>query len=173
MDVFEAIKKRREITKYEERPIPNDVLERVVDAGYFAPTGNNLPSKNLIVIKNRETLDRLAETTPYMKWLKEAQAAIAVTANPEVSKYWLQDASIACAFIWLQCVEEGLGSAFGAVFNNEDEEESIQRESYAREILEIPDENRVIAVLGIGYPKEHPAPKKHIDREKIVRYEKF
>ena len=38
------------------------------------------------------------------------------------------------------------------------EEESIQRESYAREILEIPDENPVIAVLGIGYPK-HPAPK--------------
>lgn len=77
------------------------MLEKVVDAGVLAPTENNLPSKNLIVIKERSTLDRLAETTAYMKWLKEAQAAIAVTANPEISKYLLQDASIACAFIWL------------------------------------------------------------------------
>lgn len=108
-----------------------------------------------------------------MKWLNEAQAAIAVTASPKVSKYWLQDASIACAFIWLQCVEEGLGSAFGAVLNNEDEEESAERESFARKILDIPEEQRVIAVLGIGYPREHPEPKQHVAREEIVRYEKF
>lgn len=66
-----------------------------------------------------------------------------------------------------------MGSAFGAVFNNEDEQESIQRESFARRILEIPEENRVVAILGIGYPREQPEPKKHNAREKVVRYETF
>lgn len=39
-------------------------------------------------------------------------------------------------------------SSFGSVFNNEDEQESIQRESFAREILEMPEGNRVVAILG-------------------------
>lgn len=173
MDVFQAIQARREITKYQDRPISDDVLKKVEDAGVFAPTGNNLPSKNLVVVKNRDTLDKLAETTPYMKWLYEAPAAIAVIGKPGTSKYWLQDASIACAFIWLQAVEVGLGSAFGAVYNAQDEQESIQLEGYVRDLLAVPKESRVVAVLGLGYPKETPGPKKHIPREDVVHYEKF
>jgi len=173
VDVFQAIQERREITKYSNKEVQEDKLKKIVDAGYYAPTGNNLPSKHLIVVRNRDMLDKLAETTPYMKWQKEAPVAIVVTASPQVSKYWLQDASIACAFIWLQAVEEGLGSAFGAVYHAEDEEESKKREQYVRSLLQIPNEQRVIAVLGIGYPNEIPEPKKHVDREKVVSYEKY
>jgi len=173
MDVFRAIQERREITKYSDKVIPDDKLEKVVDAGVYAPTGNNLPSKHLIVVKDRDMLDKLSITTPYMKWQKEAPVAIVVTANPSVSKYWLQDASIACAFIWLQAVEEGLGSAFGAVYHSEDEEESRKREQHVRDLLNIPEEHRIVAVLGIGYPSETPKPKTHVPRETIVSYEKF
>ncbi|MGJ9458725.1 nitroreductase family protein [Oceanobacillus sp. CF4.6] len=173
MDVFQAIQARREITKYKDDPISDDILSKVVDAGVFAPTGNNLPSKNLIVVKDRNTLDQLAETTPYMKWLMEAQAAIVVTGKPQVSKYWLQDASFACAYIWLEAVEVGLGSAFGAIYNAEDEEESVERENHARNLLGIPEECRVVAALGLGYPNETPKPKKHVPREEVVHYEAF
>jgi len=173
MDVLQAIKERREITKYADKPVPDDVLRKVEDAGYYAPSGNNLPSKNLIVVKKRETLDQLAETTPYMNWLNGAQAAIVVTGNPDVSKYWLQDASIACGFIWLEAVEQGLGSAFGAVYHAEDEKESFKRENHVRELLNLPDEHRVVAVLGLGYPDQELKPKKHLPREEIVHYESF
>jgi len=173
MDVFQAIQERREITKYLNKPIPNEVLRKIEDAGLYAPSGNNLPSKRLIVVENRDSLDQLAETTPYMKWLTEAQAAIAIIGIPAESKYWLQDASIASAFIWLQAVEEGLGAAFGAVYHAENEQESIQRESHVREILHLPKEDRVIAVLGLGYPAEIPEAKKHIPKEDIVYYEKY
>lgn len=173
MDVFQAIQERREITKYLNKPIPHEVLRKVEDAGLYAPSGNNLPSKRLIVVENRDSLDQLAETTPYMKWLTEAQAAIAIIGIPGESKYWLQDASIASAFIWLQVVEEGLGAAFGAVYHAEDEQESIQRENHVREILNLPKDNRVVAVLGLGYPSEIPEAKKHIPKEDIVYYEKY
>ncbi|UOR13095.1 nitroreductase family protein [Halobacillus amylolyticus] len=173
MDVTEAIRERREITSYTDEPISDDILKKVEDAGVFAPTGNNLPSKYLIVVKDRNTLDELADTTPYMKWKKEAQAAIVVIGKPEVSKYWLQDASFACAFIWLEAVEVGLGSAFGAVYNLQDEQESGRRETYVRDLLGIPEECRVVAGLGLGYPGEPPKPKNHVPRDEVVRYEKF
>lgn len=173
MDVFQAIQERREITEYANRPIPNEVLEKVVDAGYYAPSGNNLPSKSLIVIRNRSTLDSLAATTPYMKWLREAQAAIVVTGKPQISKYWLQDASIACGFIWLEAVEVGLGTAFGAVYHAEDEKESFVRENHVRQLLNIPEKHRVVAILGMGYPLETLKPKKHLAREEIVYYDTF
>ncbi|SHG19067.1 nitroreductase family protein [Ornithinibacillus halophilus] len=173
MDVFKAIQARREITKYQDKPIPNELFEKVIDAGVFAPTGNNLPSKHLIAITDRKMLDKLADTTPYMKWMKEAQAAIAVTAKPSVSKYWLQDASFACAFIWLEAVELGLGSAFGAVYHSEDEEESQIREDYVRKLLGIPGDQRVVAVLGLGYPDQTPKPKKHVPRDEVVSYETY
>ncbi|MFC3038741.1 nitroreductase family protein [Virgibacillus xinjiangensis] len=173
MDVFQAIKDRREITKYKEDPVPADVLEQIADAGYYAPTGNNLPSKNLIVVTDRETLDQLADTTPYMKWMKQAQAAIVVTGKPDVSKYWLQDASFACAFIWLEATENDLGSAFGAVYNAQDEEESKTREDHVRNLLGIPEDIRIVAGLGLGYPAEVPDSKTHNPREEIIRYGTF
>jgi nitroreductase len=173
MDVFKAIQGRREITKFESKPIPEAILEKVVDAGLFAPTGNNLPSKNMIVVEDRDMLNKLAETTPYMKWLKEAQAGIVVTGKPDVSKYWLQDASFACAFIWLEAVDVGLGSAFGAVYHSEDVEESKKREGYVRELINLPKEQRVVAVLGLGYPAMAPRPKEHVPREEVIFYEKF
>lgn len=172
MDVFQAIQERREITKYKDTSIPKNVLEKIVDASVFAPSGNNLPSKSFIVVQSRDTLDQLSDTTPFVPWLKEAPAAIAVIGKPEESKYWLQDTSIASAFIWLEAVEMGLGAAFGAVYNIENEAESQEREGHARKILHVPDSHRVTAIIGLGYPADTPKPKKHIPREEMVFYEK-
>src|SRR5690625_3470764 len=121
MDVFEAIGKRREITSYQDKVIPESDLEKILDAGFFAPAGNNLPSRDLVLVTKRDKLERLSTATPFMPWLKEAKAGIAVTGRPDVSKYWLQDASIACGFMWLEAVELGLGAAFGAVYHSEDD----------------------------------------------------
>jgi len=173
LSVLDVIKGRREIVRFENKEIPAGILEQVVDAGYYAPTGNNLPSRELIVITKREGLDKLSETTPFMKWLKEATAAIIITGRPGESKYWLQDASIASSFIWLTATDLGLGMAFGAVYHSEDQEESERREQYVREMVGIPSNRRIVAVLGMGYPLETPQRKKHQPREKIVHIEKF
>src|SRR5690625_4532958 len=173
MDVLEAIKKRREIVKFENKDIPSDVLEAIVDATYYATTGNNLPSKDIIVITEEQTLKQLKNTTPFMPWIEEAKGAIAITGRPDVSKYWLQDTSIAAGYCWLEAVNQGLGAAFGAVYHSEDEEESERRESYARKILHIPDDRKVVAIIGFGYPAEEKPPKKHLPREEMIHYNYF
>lgn len=171
MDVIKAIQERREITNFSSKAISDRDLEDILDAGYLAPAGNNLLSREFILVKNRETLDQLEKTTPFMPWLKEAQAAIVVTGRPDISKYWIQDASIASGFIWLRATDLGIGVGFGAVYHSQDEQESEKRESWVRETLALPEDRNVLAILGLGYPDEKVKPKKHLPREDVVFYE--
>ncbi|BCJ88202.1 nitroreductase family protein [Effusibacillus dendaii] len=173
MNIFEAVRNRREITSFEEKKISFDILEKLLDVAYLSPAGNNLPSREFLLITGRDALDHLSKTTPYVSWLTGAQAAIVVTGLPEVSKYWIQDASIACGYIWLAAVELGLGAAFGAVHHTQDAEESERRETFVRSALSIPDDRRILAILGFGYSKQNPVPKQMYPRETVVFYDKF
>ena len=173
MDVLSAIEKRREITKFKPDPIPREALERLVRALYLAPSGNNLPSREFIVITDAGMLRELTPATPYIKWLEQAAAAVVIIADPKVSKYWLQDASIAGAFLWLSAVAEGLGAAWGAIYHSEDEAESKRREDFVRERLAIPDHYRVVAILGLGWPAVDPPPKTMYPLERVLHRETF
>jgi hypothetical protein len=70
-------------------------------------------------------------------------------------------------------VDAGLGCAFGAVFNATDEVESEQREMYVRDALNIPNDRRVMAILGLGYGKEKPKKKDLPNKKEIIHYGLF
>lgn len=173
MDVLTAIRRRREITRFLPEPIEPETLEAVLEAAYLSPTGNHLPSREFIVVTDKAMLARLSRTTPYMPWLKEAAAGLVVTGRPDVSKYWLHDASIACGYIWLASVHLGLGAAFGAVYHAEDAIESERRENFVRQALSVPGDRRIVAIMGLGYPAQTPPPKTPMPREDIIFYERF
>ncbi|SDZ38732.1 Nitroreductase [Evansella caseinilytica] len=173
MNVSQAINERREITSFTKEPLTKDTLEEILEAGYLAPTGNNLPSRDFILILTRSTLNDLEKTTPFMPWLKEATAAIVITGRPEISKYWLQDASISGAFIWLRATELLVGVGFGAVYHAEDPQESFKREQWVRQILCIPADRRIVAILGLGKSKNKPVKKQLPPRDDIIHYDHF
>ncbi|WP_071393969.1 nitroreductase family protein [Bacillus tuaregi] len=172
MNVFEAIQKRREISHYLPKLIPTKELDQILHAAYLAPSGNNLPSREFILVTEKDSLQHLAQATPFVPWLSGAGAAIIITGRPDISKYWLQDASIASGFIWLSAVELGIGSAFGAIYHSEDQEESERRESYVREHLHIPNDRRIVAILGLGYPEKEPPTKTLLSKDSIIHYGK-
>src|SRR5690606_30316259 len=173
MDVLAAINKRREITRFKPDPIPDRLMDALLQSLYLAPSGNNLPSREFIVVKRREMLRSLATTTPYTKWLEQADAGVVIVGRPDVSKYWLQDASIAGGYAWLTAVSLGLGAAWGAVYHSEDEAESKRREDRVRKLLGIPDPYRVVAVLGFGFPDEEPKPKEMYPMERVFHREGY
>lgn len=173
MDVLSAIEKRREITQFKPEPLSQEAIDGLLKALHLAPAGNNLKSREYIFVTDRQKLDELSVTSPYMKWLEQATAAAVIIGSPSVSKYWLQDASIAGAFVWLTAVSLGLGAAWGAVYHSEDQEESARREGYAREKLAIPDDYRVVAIIGFGYPAADPPAKKLVPLEEVVHFGKF
>jgi len=173
MEVMSAIDARREITKFKPDPIPQEVLDTLIRSLYLAPSGNNLPSREYIVVENKEMLRALTPTTPYMPWLADAAAGVVIVANPVESKYWLQDASIASGFVWLAAVSLGLGAAWGAVYHSEDAEESKRREDHVRGLLGVPESYRVLAILGFGYPDEVPPAKSKYALERVLHREMF
>ncbi|KRG16508.1 nitroreductase family protein [Lederbergia galactosidilytica] len=173
MSVLDVIRSRREATNFQGKQIPQEILKDIIDSAYYAPSGNNLLSREFIIVESREMLDYLEKTTPFMKWMATAQVAIIVTGRPDVSKYWLQDASIASAFIWLGATDLGIGVGFGAVYHSEDERESETRESYVRNALHIPEDRRIVAILGMGFPEGEPKEKKLLKREETIFFEKF
>lgn len=173
MSVLDVIRSRREITRFQERKIPSKVLSDIAESAYYAPSGNNLLSREFIIIENRQMLNHLEKTTPFMKWMSTAQAAIVVTGRPNISKYWLQDASIASAFVWLTATDLVVGVGFGAVYHSENAEESKVRETYVRDALQIPSDRRIVAILGLGYPDEKPKAKKMLERQETMFYETF
>jgi len=173
MNVMDAIQKRREITRFLNKPIHKEELETLLNAGYLAPAGNNLPSREFILVTEQDVLQHLSQATPFVPWLRSSAAAIVITGRPDISKYWLQDASIASAFIWLAAADLGLGAAFGAIYHAEDAVESKKREDYVRDALLISNDRSIIAILGLGYPEQEPPAKELPQRQSIVYYEKF
>lgn len=171
MKVIEAIERRREITRFQPTVIPEATVQTLAHALHLSPAGNNSISREFIIVRDRRRLDLLAETTPYMAWLRAAPLGVVIVANPSVSKYWLQDATLAGGFLWLAAVEAGLGMAWGAVYHSEDAAESARREDHARKALDIPANKRVVAILGLGYPAMEPGPKKLHPKSAVLHFE--
>ena len=61
-DMLEFIKSRRSTRRYQDRPVPKEWLEKIVEAGRYAPSGGNCQTSHFLVIQNRQVLDRLAQT---------------------------------------------------------------------------------------------------------------
>ena len=72
MDVFEAIQKRREITHFRKKSISSTDLEQILNSAYLSPTGNNLPSREFVLVTKPEMLQHLAQATPFVPWLAES-----------------------------------------------------------------------------------------------------
>lgn len=168
LEVFETIKKRRSIRKYEEKSVEKKKLLKVLEAARLAPSAMNLQPYAFVVTTEKETIKRLSSACN-QEWI--APIMIVVCAFPKEAwvrddgeQYWKADAAIAMNNISLQAVTEGLGTCWIAAFKEEE----------IKEILEIDPKARVLALTPLGYPAEKKGPvtnRKTID--KIVHYEKW
>lgn len=61
MEVLEAIRKRRAVRTYTERPVPDEVLDRVLRAGLTAPTGSGAQAWSILVVRDRERVREIGD----------------------------------------------------------------------------------------------------------------
>ena len=169
MGVMTAIKMRRSIRHYKDKPVEKEKIDRVLEAGRLAPSAGNLQEWKFVVVRNKRTREKLAIATYNQKFVKEASVLIVACAT--ITDYVMEcrqlaypiDVAIAVNHITLKAVEEGLGTCWVGSF---DEEE-------VKKILSIPDNIRIVTLLTIGYPKYVPGPRKRKRKEEIVVYEKW
>jgi nitroreductase len=172
MDVFEAVQQRRSIRSYEAAPIPKEKLEKVLEAGRLAPSASNIQPWRFIVVTDSDKRKKLAEGGMYAKFLVESPIVIVGCGDQEASPKWFMvDVTIAMQNMVLTATSEGLGTCWVGSFD----------ESQVKDLLNIPKNFRIVALLSLGYPQEKLdigrkiltgiRPRKEL--EKIVSYDEF
>lgn len=161
---------RRSIRKYEEQPVTDEKIQRILRAAMYAPSAGNERPWHFIVIKDRKTLDEIPKHHPHTEMLKEAPMAIVPCCDTSNLKYdgafWIQDMAAAIQNILLEAKHLGLGSCWCGVYSRE-----ILMEPVAR-ILNIPEHIIPVAVIAIGYPGEEREVRERYNEDR-VHYEKW
>jgi nitroreductase len=143
MDVFEAVRTILAVRRYQDRPVPETVLRRIVEAGRLTASAKNIQPWHFIVVQDRETLRQLgglARTGPYV-----AQAPLAIVVAVDRTPFAVSDASRAIHSMLLTAWAEGVGSnwvGFGGLAD-------------VNALLHIPAGLDVLAILPFGYPMQH------------------
>ncbi|MEM3726188.1 MAG: nitroreductase family protein [Candidatus Bathyarchaeia archaeon] len=145
MEVFEAVQRRRSIRAYEPTPVPNEKLMKILEAGRLAPSASNVQPWHFVVVTDSEKRRRLAETGVFARFLAEAPIVIVGCGDERASPKWcVVDVAIALQNMVLTATGEGLGTCWVGSFD----------EAKVKELLKIPENFRVVALLAVGYPRE-------------------
>ena len=162
---LELLKKRRSIRKYLDKPVDSETIDRLVEAALRAPTSMGKNSWNFVVVTAPDVLQKLSSAKPHgAAFLKNAALGIAVCGDPQITDVWIEDASIASAFIHLAATSLDLGSCWIGAF----EEEQVKK------LLGIPSPIRVVGLLPLGYPTDSSTVKKNrLPIDDIVKFERW
>ena len=156
MELLEIMKNRRSVRTYTGEPIPREKLEQVIQAGLLSPSGRFIRPWELIVVRDKETLQQMAGCREgAANMLKDADTAIVVIADPEKTDVWTEDCSIVMAQMLLMADSLGLGSCWiqGRLRTVGD----TTTEDYLRKLLDYPEGYKLEAILSLGMPANHPA----------------
>jgi nitroreductase len=140
MTVFEAVRTLLAVRRYKDTPIPADLVRRIVESAWLTGSSRNGQPWHFIAVQDKAMLQRLgslARTGPYI-----AEATLAVVVVMEESIYNVSDVSRAVQSMMLTAWDEGVGSNWVGFGNLE----------WANEVLGIPAELRVMAIVPFGYP---------------------
>ena len=185
MDMYELIMKRRSVRNFKDQPIPQEVIDQLLDAANNAPSGGNIQPISIILIQEKENRTLLAEMVGNQPWVKNAPLSLIFCLDFNRIKRWatlnetefkgeqalshflIAYADLMCAAQSVVLLAEGLG--LGSVYVG-----TIQSSmDAAREQFSIPEFVLPMMILTLGYPKSTPRSIPKLEREVIVHREQY
>lgn len=163
------IQKRRSIRQFQDKPIEPEKIDRLAEAALRAPSSRGFNPWEFVFVTDRGMLERLSHAKPHgASFLKEAALGIVVCANPSKSDVWIEDASIATIMIHLAAESLDLGSCWIQIRERRHDENKMAQD-HIRELLNIPNDLQVEAMVAVGYPAEQKPPhtQKELQFEKV------
>ena len=173
--VMDAIKNRRSVRVYKNKPLSKDTIDSILEAARYAPTARNLQQLEYKVITKKDLAQRISDRiTSLLKknypsiqlrnrssLFYDAPLLIIIT-GPKDSMWTYSDAALAVQNVMLYATSIGLGSCFIEMARFIDEDEELKRE------LHISADRKVAAAVICGYADENPA-----EKEKKIALEFF
>lgn len=146
MDVFEAIRGRRSVREYRDEPVPWELVERVLDAARWAPSGANLQPWKFVVVTDPDARARIGAGAKFYfvksRHVAEAPVLVVCLADVRKSTWATVDVSMAAQNLMLAAHALGLGTCFIGLFD----------EQAVRGTLGVPDRYRVVGLVTLGFP---------------------
>ncbi len=164
MDFFKLIQSRRSIRKFTDKPVEREKIELLMEAAVRSPSSRSINPWQFVIVDDKKKIQALSKAKPHgASFLKNAPLCIVVCANKEESDVWVEDASIASAFIHLAAHDMKLGSCWIQIRKREYNAFKTA-DTYVKELLEIPDNIMIESIIAVGYPDE---PKKGHPKERL------
>ena len=155
MELFQAIRARRSIRHYLEKPVEPEKLQRILDAARLAPSANNRQEWRFVVVRDREKRQQMIAAAANQEFVGQAPVVIACCSVEDQTimrcghPAYAIDLAIAIDHMTLAAAALDLGTCWiGSFF-----EDSV------RQLLKIPQSVRIVELLTLGYPAEHPDPR--------------
>jgi len=163
MNVFDTVRTALAVRSYQDKPIPEETIQRIVDAARLTGSSMNRQPWAFIVIQDRDMLEKLGEVMGSGPYIAQAPLAIAVVIDR--TRFALSDGSRAIQSMVLTAWDEGIGSNWVGFMGPED----------AKPVLGIPEDKDLLAVVPFGYPDQPTGKgdKKRKPREDVVFSERF
>ena len=170
MNVSDAIRLKRAVRKFQDKPLSDDVVHAILNAGRRSQSSKNNQAWQFIAMRDKSILKDLSTCGEWAGHLAGAALGIAIlTPDPEGKFQVMFDAGQAAAFMQLAAWELGIGSVPASIYEPEK----------ARGILGLPAEWHLRIALSFGNPLDEgklSAPPKKGGRaafEDVVHWEKW
>ncbi len=160
-EVLKLMKERRSIRAFKDAPVPDEAIEKILEAARWCQSASNFQPWRFIVIQNKDLIAQLTKTATYGKFLTQCGTVIAIVANKKTApKWYIHDTSMTSHQICLMAWSLGLGTCWIG---------SMDREK-AAELLKLQENEFLLTMLPIGYPEKIPDPPPRKPLNKIVSY---
>lgn len=175
----DIIKDRRSIRKYEDKPVSDEAIARILEAVQWSPSWTNCQPWEVIIVKDASVKEKLqavmAPKNPATKAIVNAPVLLVLCGKRNVSGYYdnkastkfgdwfMFDLGIATQSICLTAQDLGLGTVIAGLFDHD----------AAKAVLNVPDGYDVAAMIPVGYPAKSPSAPKRREIAEFTHYEKF
>ena len=170
MNVVKAIKLRKSVRSFSDKAVESQILADILEMARIAPSFLNRQEWRFVIVRDPIVRKKLVDDANCSSMILRSPILIVGCAMPfdqitdtDQSSNKV-DAAIALDHVSLAAVEFGLGTCWSSIFT----------ESKVKEILEIPEEIRVVALMALGYPKDSSfSEKKRLSLQQLIKFEKW
>jgi nitroreductase len=156
MDYFEVVRKRQSIRAFQQKPVEEEKLLKILETANAAPSAGNLQAYDIFVVRKADQKKALVRAALGQEFILAAGVVLVFCANSTHNArrygergrrlYAVQDAAVACTYAMLAAAALELGTVWVGAFNDD----------AVRQVIDAPENVTPVAILPIGYPAETP-----------------
>jgi len=168
MDILEIIKNRRSVREFQKKEIPEEVVEKLMEALIWAPSAGNLQSRKFYFIFDQKIKDGLVKSALSQSFISQAPLVIVGCADEKIASRYgergqnlfsICDVSASIQNLMLLAYSKGLGTCWVGAFD----------EKEVSKVLNLPGNLKPVVICPVGYPSEKPKAPSRISKDEAIR----